>query len=1685
MPSNPLGRGSRVPTTPPYTPPASPPNLGVPPASVVNSVAQKPEAITATVNAAFSPIAVHYGKRTAGARIFARCIYQGKLVLGCAWGRGPIDSIEEVLIDDKAKPAAVTVTNYIGAQVAADPTLVAAFAAQTPSRVYADVLPGRAYSVVVIPPGLTKGFPRITAVLKGLKMHEPRCVPKLKWKGESTLVPEVGPAATSMTRNLAAHFKDWQGLQRLVPAHCARFTGARFVQNLITGSSEDLTSGTHPNDLNVTVTATTITFNSANNSRFTKQCRAVGSTPANEPTVWRMEMSCTVARTVCIRIVSSGGGSGAVFNNVAVDSTPRVYSLSTQFTLIGNHQIHINNISGGEGATDTSTSGVLTVKFLQAEEATGQLNPNPSEYVPMGVAGAAFPYRGAGVDGCEFFDHPNGNIVDHITGIVTQAVGVDAERHWLELNGGSAGKATTPDSAAVSVTGDLTLKAYIAPWRWAPGIGNIRALIYKWDGPPLLSYAFSINADGTFNLNWSNDGTTSNLAASTAPFIRGNGAAFWVKVTLDVDNGAAGRSIRFWWSADNVVWTQIGATVTQAGVTSVFNGTTSVHVGIHADATNFRYGGKILRAQICDGIDGPVVADFNPALAAEGAGSFVAATGETWTIVAPAKIYARSFGPLRRYRKERSAENVILRSREIENAAWSKGAGPVVVTANQAVAPDGTFTADLLTLTAGGGLHHVYQAFAATAVPWTNAFSLRAGTVSWAALSFDDDARTHGAFFNLATGTVGTVAAGVTATIEREEFGFWRCVITKTPTAGTHYNVLEIHTADNQDRGFAAAGTETIYAVDAQTELGSAASSPIVTTTTAVTRPRDQLVFPIGVHSDVAGSAYAEYEVDVNQLTRIIGDSADGSGAPIGFYTIQSGITSWDGTNQADGPAGAPVGVIKGASVWGAGTKQSFASGVGGAAGSYDGSFNLTAIAIGNGGGADYEGHIGAVEIYDRKFSSAAIAQFPTPNNWAILEPANDPQIAWSDNPALCLADFLESSVYGAAKRVNWTTVGDAAAHCDELIGSPAEKRRTLSLSLERPAPINAWTEALRAYTSCFIADLNGKKCLIPDKPRATAAFAFDSATNCSLMGLRKRGRMNVPTVVTVRYTDTSKQPWREDWVQAMATGVQAGTTPYRESTLRLEGVSRRTQASREAYERLNKLALRDLSADLRVNDEGLKPTHGDVVPVTHDVGLAGKLMLIISLAIDSAGRWIAKLLEYDPAVYSDDTPATPSVVDTTMPSPFEPPAPLAVALLEEVFQFQSFGQYGSRLKITVTPPADWPFTAGYDVELLDGTDLVYSNRIPASAAPVDRSGALKEGRTYTARAYLVSSTGTRSSAVTASLITQGKNLAPGDVPAFTRAQEIGGTVYLAWAAAIDIDIVRYPLKYGDPGAFNWATATLIDVVDGLTAQVRGIAPGTWRFAVKARDSVTPVPNESANHTFVDLVVTSDADAFLQDRQFTNPTLTAMVAFKNEGDPNQKWITNHADQWDTLFPLAMTNYPNPVATYHTAGASRFVGESWDLGAVVTGDFVLEADVTDLSGAHTKAIEHSPDGSAWTPEAGTSWKGADRFFRPFIETTGAGSMQINKPPKLKLSAITKKEFGGPVTSSATLATTINLSGKYVKAVDINVQSIGTTPRIGSYDNVVLSLSGANTFDVYLLDAAGNQVASDFTWTFEGY
>jgi len=211
-------------------------------------------------------------------------------------------------------------------------------------------------------------------------------------------------------------------------------------------------------------------------------------------------------------------------------------------------------------------------------------------------------------------------------------IGVREAANYLRLQGVAGSFASTPDSAAVSVIADIDIRVKLAMDDWTPAA--IAGLMDKRGGAGERSWYWRLVTTGFMDFRWSNDGTAETVIGATAAIAAADGQALWLRVTLDVNNGAGGNAIKFYTSSDGLLWTQLGATVTTAGVTSIFDSNAAVGVG------NINpFPGKVYYAELRNGIDGPVVAKFDPSEAKPGAASFESHfTKETWTINGAAEI---------------------------------------------------------------------------------------------------------------------------------------------------------------------------------------------------------------------------------------------------------------------------------------------------------------------------------------------------------------------------------------------------------------------------------------------------------------------------------------------------------------------------------------------------------------------------------------------------------------------------------------------------------------------------------------------------------------------------------------------------------------------------------------------------------------------------------------------------------------------------------------------------------------------------------------------------------------------------------------------------------------------------------------------------------------------------------------
>jgi len=677
----------------------------------------------------------------------------------------------------------------------------------------------------------------------------------------------------------------------------------------------------------------------------------------------------------------------------------------------------------------------------------------------------------------------------------------------------------------------------------------------------------------------------------------------------------------------------------------------------------------------------------------------------------------------------------------------------------------------------------------------------------------------------------------------------------------------------------------------------------------------------------------------------------------------------------------------------------------------------------------------------------------------------------YSTNPALHLGDLLRSTIYGAGLTVDTTDLDTAMDYCDETVTS--EARRTAGNVLDGVQDTESWAEILRAYASCWIVRRGSTAHLIPDKAAASVqTFTASDIVEGSLRVV-KQDSSNVPTVVRVKYTDTTGTEWREREAIAKRSGVDAGTVPWRESVVSMPGVTRYSQAYREAVERLNKLTLSDLSVEFETFDQALEREIGDRITLTHFVGLAAKELRITEDPVQvRPGRWRIVASEYDAAAYNSSVENAPSTADGNLPEMGAPSAVTGLTLTESNYQLQN-GDYASRIKATWTASSD-PFVTSYQVTVRAGGAVIYSatTRDTEATTPPVQELVSHQVDVYAMTPLYVGA------AASDTITVVGKTAVP-DGPPFLTGYEVASEVRLfAGKDVSDFDIQRYAYRYGLTSG-DWDTATTIDEIDALTLTTRAIPAGTWRFYANSIDSIGQYGTTPAT---VDIEVTLDDDAYLAHREVCATGSTTLMVAKSEtrGISTVTYYSDGADTWTSLFgAAAMSTFTGSLASYQTAGGtSEWLSAAVDVGSIMTGDWLAEVTYTDHNGTATAELGLCDTLGGTYVYGNLSQKGTGRYAKLRIQSVGIFSVQV-PGPTISLRVI-QREITGSGTSSASGVVTVSIGVacsqiKYANAIPTPASDADLR---GTVSNKVAGASP--TFDVAIRDDTGALVAENFDW-----
>jgi hypothetical protein len=242
---------------------------------------------------------------------------------------------------------------------------------------------------------------------------------------------------------------------------------------------------------------------------------------------------------------------------------------------------------------------------------------------------------------------------------------------------------------------------------------------------------------------------------------------------------------------------------------------------------------------------------------------------------------------------EPQATNLIINSDNYSQASWTKFDSTIASDAT--TSPMGILNADKIQEDATTSVHGTSFPTGLMNASNTYTFSsiLKADERTWACVYLYDGAVSFLAFFNLSTGAKGSVTSGATSNIENYGNGWYRCSITLTFAGSSSANGGLITATSDGVISFAGVLNNGFFVWNSQLELGSVATSPIITAGSAVTRVQEasRTAGLSSIIGQTEGTLFVEFDSfkNVGSITQGILFAVTGANY-IGIYKYGSDI---------------------------------------------------------------------------------------------------------------------------------------------------------------------------------------------------------------------------------------------------------------------------------------------------------------------------------------------------------------------------------------------------------------------------------------------------------------------------------------------------------------------------------------------------------------------------------------------------------------------------------------------------------------------------------------------------------------------------------------------------------------------------------------------------------------------------
>ena len=317
----------------------------------------------------------------------------------------------------------------------------------------------------------------------------------------------------------------------------------------------------------------------------------------------------------------------------------------------------------------------------------------------------------------------------------------------------------------------------------------------------------------------------------------------------------------------------------------------------------------------------------------------------------------------------------------------------------------------------------------------------------------------------------------------------------------------------------------------------------------------------------------------------------------------------------------------------------------------------------------------------------------------------------WSDNPALCIRDYLTNTRYGKGlpvSAIDDVAIAAAANACDESVtlydGGGSGKLFTTNVVLDTSKSLFDNLNILLLGCRGFLPYSQGQYRLKIDGSR-NSEFTFTTDTIIGGIAIKGESKEDKFNRVTVKFPNPDAN-WQPDTAIWPPSGSTEETTYLAEDggvllheEIELDAITNYYQARDLA--RVILLRSRNaITCAIKTTSEALQLEVADVVSITHPTpGWTAKPFQVVGMQLAEDGTVDLALLEYDSTIYTwEEGTEQTAYPDTSLPDPFTVGTVSNITITETT----SLGEDG-----TVIPTGFIQWDASYD-NLVNNYELQY-----------------------------------------------------------------------------------------------------------------------------------------------------------------------------------------------------------------------------------------------------------------------------------------------------------------------------------------------------------------------------------------